>query len=182
MNLGEMIKQVNIDTDEVFNPQDIRDWINRGIDDISPIARKKERKIAVLNPSQAYEIPADCREIIHVFAAGRELQRVPEFDRESKGYWTWGNELFTQKGPLEGEIELFYHRNLKRLTNDNEEPEIEPEFHDLLILYAVAMSQYMDDEMQRHSGAFQRYQQRKQEYEQLVKRKEDYPMTIRVEY
>ena len=43
MNLQELILQVNRDVDDIFENGDIQHWLNRALDDITPIARIEKR-------------------------------------------------------------------------------------------------------------------------------------------
>ena len=44
VNLQELILQVNRDVDDIFENGDIQHWLNRALDDITPIARIEKRK------------------------------------------------------------------------------------------------------------------------------------------
>lgn len=167
MNLGEMIAQVNIDIDDSVNTADIKNWINRAIDDISPIAKKSERKVTDIISTNTYTLPSDCREIQHVVIDDEFYDHLTFSDQSSRGYKVWGSELVIQGGPSSGQVNLSYYRNLNKLVDDTDEPEIEPEYHDLFILYAVAMSQYMDDELPRQNDAMSRYAARKEDYKRF---------------
>ena len=47
VNLQELILQVNRDVDDIFENGDIQHWLNRALDDITPIARIEKSHVRV---------------------------------------------------------------------------------------------------------------------------------------
>ncbi|MEK3819686.1 hypothetical protein MKY20_11525 [Cytobacillus sp. FSL W8-0315] len=162
MNLTEIIEEVNKDIDDSLDNGEISGWVNRALDDLTPIA-KAEAKYN--SDSAPFQLPNDFFDIAHLFVGDEEYFPVELNDRVSRGYRLWGKEVTLQKNTGSGEIELYYYKRLTHLENGDDVPEIDPAFHDLLILYTIAYSQFADEEPERQMDAMNRYFQRKREFE-----------------
>lgn len=182
MNLSQLIKQTNRDVDDSYSNADLTDWMNRALDDLTPLVKKESKQSYTIDSTNSYSIPTDFYETVHIIVDSNALDQVPMKDFDSIGYKVFADQLSLQNGPESGTIDLYYHRKLSKLVNADDVPEIEEPYHDLLILYAIAHSQYMDDEPQRQADAFNRYNVRKNEYEQYKANKNQYPSTIEVVY
>lgn len=169
MNLSELIEEVNKDLDDSLDNGDVTGWINRALDDLTPITKKEAK--AVIGIAASMALPEDLFELSLLLTDEGELYPLTLRDKTSKGYKVWGNELTLQNGPSEGDIELYYYKCLAHLEEDEDTPEIDPSYHDLLILYAVAHSQYAEEEPERQIDAMNRYLARKREYESFILRK-----------
>ena len=171
MNLSEMIAAVNRDIDDDVDSGDITSWLNRCLDELTPITRLEAKYVTPITP--AVTLPSDVFEIVLMLADDKEIYRVATRDKHTKGYKIWGKEITLQNAPLEGFLEVYYYKRLSHLENEDDVPEIEPAFHDLLVLYAIAMSQYADEEPERQVDAMNRYLARRQEYEAYIMRNEN---------
>jgi hypothetical protein len=162
MNLGQLYIEINKDLDDTLNSGDLLGWINRCMDDLSPIA-KKEAKTSYEITSNEFELPEDLMEIIRVVVKGEDVDRTQ--------YSVWANTLSFNSAPTSGTMELYYYRRLAQLTGDiSEVPEIDPTYHDVFILYTIAHQQFMEDEPERQMDAMERYYRRKNEYEAFMRR------------
>lgn len=170
MKHSELIAEVNKDIDDNLSESDITGWLNRCLDELTPLSRKEALKIAAIDESNMYELPDDLFEIQAIRINGEEYFYLPMNDKDGKGYKVWANNLYLQPAPVSGDIEMFYYKRLSHLENSDDVPEIDPSFHDLLILYAVAHSQFMDEEPERQNDAMIRYRQRREEYESFLTR------------
>jgi hypothetical protein len=169
MNLEQIINEINKDLDDTQNNGDLIGWINRCMDDLSPIAKKEGKKTAEVSPLNAYELPKDVMEVVSV------IVNKEEYDRTQ--YIVWGNVLSLTTELDSGTIDLYYYRRLVNLTGATDEiPEIEPSFHDLFVLYTIAHQQFMEDEPERELDAMERYRKRKSEYEAFMQRNSTRPM------
>lgn len=191
MKLSDIIRQVNNDTDQGYTNQEITDWCNRCLDELTPIAQKQVKKTASIVESNSYALPDDLFEIRRViiksdqdnaYVIPKEYPLIEETDFHTPGYKMFADELEIQKGPITGTVEMHYIRNLNYLSGVGDTPEIETPFHDLLILYATYQSQYKEEEPQKQSDAFQRYMNRRNEYEQFIFRKKNDVYTIKETY
>lgn len=166
MNLSKLVDEVNKDLDESFESGELIGWFNRCLDDLTPIARIESKYSTDLTAPVI--LPDDLYEIAFVLLDGSELYNVPVRDKTKSGYKVWGNELTLQNTPESSLLEVFYYKRLSHLEESEDVPEIEPSFHNLLVLYASYLSQYAEEEPERQIDAFNRYHKRKQEYETFV--------------
>lgn len=164
MNLKQLIEEVNKDIDDSLSSGDVLGWINRGLDDLTPVTRKESMKITEVVPENIYTLPEDLFEIAFIRANGVEYSHIPFNDTANQGYKLWGNTMYFQPGLKDGSIEMFYFKRLTHLQNEDDVPEIDPSYHDLIVLYAIAHSQYADEEPERQIDALNRYLARKREY------------------
>lgn len=163
MNLEQLYNEINKDLDDSQNSGDLLGWINRCMDDLSPIAKKEAKASYEITSLNEYELPSDLMEIVRVVVNGEDVDRAE--------YSVWGNVLSFKEVPGIGPVELFYYRRLSRLTGDiSEIPEIDPAYHDVFILYTIAHQQFMEDEAERQMDAMERYYRRKNEYEAFMRR------------
>lgn len=173
MKLSEIIKQVNRDVDESYSNADITEWINRGLDDLTPIAKKQAKTTYTITSANSYALPSDLHKVDFVLVktdATTEYDPLSQRDTESTGYKMWGGNLSLQNGPTGGSIDLYYYKRLKQLTTTNidEEPEIEKEYHDLLIFFAIGNMQFKEEDYDDRPDMLQRYALRKAEYEKFI--------------
>lgn len=170
MNLQDIINEINKDVDDSLERDDIIGWVNRCIDDLSPIAKKEEQTTYELATENAYELPDNYFELFLVMVEGCSYRMVPLTDSYSRGYKVWGNVLSLQNQPDSGQMDLYYYRRLNHVADDEDIPEIEPSFHDLFILYTVAYNRFAEDEPEQQANAMSRYHVRKQEFQDYILR------------
>lgn len=168
MNLEQLIDEVNKDLDDSLDSGDITAWLNRALDDLTPITRKEAKYSTDI--SSHVILPEDLFEIAFILADGSEFRNVPIRNNSNSGYKVWGNELTLQNAPESGILEVFYYKRLAHLEDSSDIPEIDPAYHDLLVLYATALSQYAEEEPERQMDAMNRYFNRKREYEAYIQR------------
>jgi hypothetical protein len=155
VNLTDITKQVLRDIDDSYGNGDVKEWINRGIDDLTPVA-KKEAKATLTHP---YVLPTD----LHKIAFIKQNNIKVEFDQ-------WGDEI-TLKDGNKDPIDLYYYKRLTKLQNADDVPDFEEEYHDLLILYALGQIQFHDEDYEDRPDSLGRYAQRKLEFQQYRERK-----------
>lgn len=170
MNLEQIIEEINRDIDDSLEVDELLGWVNRCMDDLSPVAKKESKIVYDISETNAYELPSDWMGTVLVMVNGKQYEAVPLNDT-SAGYKVWGNVLSLQNGPSDGQIELYYYRRLAHLEKMEDVPEIEPSYHDLFVLYTVAHHQFMDDELEREGDAITRYNARRQEFQVFMQRK-----------
>lgn len=167
MKVSELIKEVNKDIYDKLQNGDIIGWLNRALDDLSPVSRyQKSQTISVVADQKDYALPTDMVELVYLVDE-KQVFEYPIHDMESSGYKIWGNTLTIQPTPAESkELTLYYYARLPHLTlfDQEAEPVIRSDFHDLLVLYAVAKAKYMDDEESLQVNAWNEYQLRKQQF------------------
>lgn len=172
MNVQEIIDEItkDIDNDTIDNSVFIG-WINRCIDDLTPLAKKEDLKTADIAAENSYSVPDDLLEVFMVLVNGCQYYPVRINEQYKQGYKLWGNVLSLQCGPDTGEIELYYYKRLSHVASVTDTPEIDAAFHDLFVLYTTAYNQYSehgDDWAQRQGDALNRYNQRKQDFTNYI--------------
>lgn len=169
MKLSEIIKQVNRDVDDSYPNADITQWINRALDDLTPIAKKEAKQTFTTRP---IAIPTDLHEVVQVVLNNNNsyevLAPVSAIDFTSKGYKVWGDEMSFQN-VKDGDIELYYYKQLSHLSNPDDIPGIETPYHDLFIYYAIGQMQFTEEDYDDRPDMLIRYDMRKQEYEAYKK-------------
>lgn len=166
MNLKEIVKQVNTDVEEEYEASTIVDWVNRCLDDLTPIAKMEAYQSISIDGGNSYPLPADYHRTAELLVNDYPWPERPLSDRATTGYKKWAGKLSLQGSvPGSGTIDLYYYRRLVHLSTaqTDAEPEIESEFHDLLVLYATGKLQFTEEEYDR-PDAMSLYEQRKQDY------------------
>ncbi|UVI31214.1 phage adaptor protein [Paenibacillus spongiae] len=183
MQLKEIVSQVNGDVEEEYDAATIVGWVNRALDDLTPIAKMEAYISYSIDSANSYPLPADYHNDAMLLVNDYQWNERPLSDRKSTGYRKWAGKLSLQGSvPSSGTIDLYFYRRLKHLSTDKmeAEPEIEPEYHDLLIHYAAGMIQFTEEEYDR-PDAMGKYNQRKEEYA-AYKISQLPPSFIRMEY
>jgi hypothetical protein len=168
MNLTQLIAEVNKDIDDELSNAEITGWLNRAIDDLSPYANyQKSSTISLVADQKQYTLPSDLYKIVHLIDEDKmiEYHQIPVNDLRSYGYKQWGNNIIIQPTPKESkDLTLYYKARLPHLVNASDVPEIPEEYHDLLVLYAVAKAKYQDEEESMQNIAMQDYMMRKDQF------------------
>lgn len=168
LKLSQLILEVNKDIDDTLSNADIIGWLNRAIDDLTPYTKyKKLATITTVAGQKNYELPLDFLNLEHLFdeVTKREVTLLPMDDTNNWGYKRWGNTLILQPTPKEiGELTLYYHAKPPSLVNPEDEPVIPIEYHDLLVLYAVAKAKYQDEEESMQTIAMNEYYTRREQF------------------
>jgi hypothetical protein len=166
-----IIRQVNRDIDDSYANQDIIDWLNRCSDDLTPAAKKEKKTSFTIDSTNSYTLPIDLHRVAYVMVGDERYEPIQVTDKASKGFTLWEGKLSLQNGPDSGTIDLYYYKKLNKLNNPEDEPEIDEEFHDLYILYAVGQLQFTEEEYDDRPDAMMRYEQRKREFSAHINRK-----------
>lgn len=166
MKLSELQKEVNKDIDDSLPNADINGWLNRCLDDLTPVANyQKSAVINVVPDQKEYALPSDLITIAFLIDKEERLNPVPVNDFSSNGYKYWGNSIILQPTPKEVKtLDLYYHARLPHLVNADDVPAIPQEYHDLLVLYAVAKAKYQDEEESMQNNAMNEYYMRKNDF------------------
>jgi hypothetical protein len=166
MNLEQLINEINKDLDDSLENEELLGWINRCMDDLSPIAQyQKSAAISLVVDQKEYDLPSDYIRLVEFINGDVPLSRVTLKDFSSTGYKLWGNKLILQPTPdQEGTCDLYYEAKLPYLVNLEDEPQIPSQFHDLFIHYTVARARYQDEEENLQLGAWSEYKKRKDEF------------------
>jgi hypothetical protein len=165
MNLASLIKEVNKDIDDSLSNGDVTQWLNRALDDLTPVAKyKRSVTIPLIAGQTNYDLPSDFHKI-ELLMDVYKLPEIPLEDHSSRGFKKWGNTLTIQPIPEnKGVLTLYYYAKLPHLSNSDDEPVIPSHYHDLLVLYAVARAKYQDEEPEMQMNAWSEYQNKKREF------------------
>jgi hypothetical protein len=164
MKLSEIMTQVGRDIDDDYNLDDIKDWVNRCLDDLTPIANKQSLLLTDVNSDNAYDLPDDLYEIAFVKVNDEIFEAVSFRDDTSKGYKRWENTVYLQPAVDTGTMELYYYRKLNHVEEADDIPDLEPEYHDLFIFYCLGNAQFYDEDYEYRPDSNLRYENRKKEY------------------
>jgi hypothetical protein len=166
MKLSELQKEVNKDIDDSLPNADINGWLNRCLDDLTPVANyQKSAVINIVADQKEYPLPLDLVTIAFLIDGERQLSTVPINDFGNSGYKFWGNNIILQPVPKDAKtLDLYYQARLPHLVNADDVPAIPEEYHDLLVLYAVAKAKYQDEEESMQNNAMNEYYARKNEF------------------
>jgi hypothetical protein len=167
MKLSEIIRQVNRDIDDDYEASDITDWVNRCLDDLSPIA-KKQAAAVIESP---YTLPSDLYELRFVAQNNEFLDPLSFEDMDSDGYKKWGDSLILQNRE-QSSLTLYYYRKFNHVENADDIPELEDSFHDLLILFCLGNLQFTEEDYDERPDTFLRYNARKEEYQQFISKRD----------
>lgn len=167
MNVNDILKQVNRDIDDQYDLGDVIDWINRCLDDLTPIARRQTS--TTLDSTNT--LPIDLHELLFVSQNNQFLKKLSISDQYSEGFKEWGNTLTLQNVDTTP-LTIYYHRKLNHVANGNDIPDLETEFHDLLILFCLGNMQFFDEDYESRPDSFNRYQARKQEYVSYIEKRD----------
>ena len=174
MNLEQIIEEVNRDLDDTLENEAVIGWVNRCIDDLTPLAKKEALLITDANILNSYDLPEDLHEIGFVVADDTEYERIAFNDNANKGFKIWANTLFLQPAVSSGSVQLYYYKKLAHVAETEDIPEIEEQFHDLFVLYTVAYNQFMEEEPEKQADAMNRYNMRKRDFAEYVRKTRDY--------
>jgi hypothetical protein len=184
MKISEIITQVNGDVEEEYDATTIIGWVNRALDDLTPVAKKEALKSYTIDTMNGYALPTDLHMPAVTLVNGLPWRELPITDSNSTGFTAWGGTLSLRGSsiPDSGTIDYYYYRRLAHLnsTDMNAEPELETEFHDLLIHFAAGMIQFTEEEYDR-PDAMAKYNDRKKAYTDFKNLRMP-PVRIRADY
>lgn len=166
MKINDILRQVNRDIDDQYNLQDILDWVNRCLDDLTLIAKRQATTIL----DGTFTLPTNLHELLFVSQNNQFLKKLSMTDENSCGYKQWGNSL-TLQNTDNSPLTIYYFRKLNRVANGEDVPDLEEEFHDLLVYFCLGSMQFYDEDYEDRPDSFIRYQNRKQEYIQFIEKR-----------
>jgi hypothetical protein len=166
MKVNDILRQVNRDIDDQYNLLDVVDWINRCLNDLTPIAKRQ----ASMSLNSPFTLPTNLHELLFVSQNNQFLKKLSMEEYSNEGYKQWGDVLTTQNTGI-SHLTIYYHRKLDKVANGEDVPDLEEEFHDLLIYFCLGSMQFYDEDYER-PDSFGRYQARKQEYIQYIEKRD----------
>lgn len=178
MQLSDIIYEINKDIDEELDFDELIGWINRCIDDLSPIANYQKMIPLTVTPGvDTYDMPTDLTKRIQIVDGTRVLPHQDLSNFTDEGYKIYANKIIIQPMPTETKtLTLYYDASLPYLKNMTDIPVIHQNFHDLFILYGVARFMYKDDETYRKGDAMSEYNSRKRDFERFMNKADIAPI------
>lgn len=85
MKLSDIVRQVNRDIDDDYDLEDVRDWVNRCLDDLTPIAKKESLALTEVNFDNIYALPDDLYEVAFIRANNEPYSYISLNDELSMG-------------------------------------------------------------------------------------------------
>jgi hypothetical protein len=167
MNLTNIVSQVSRDIDDDYDLNDIKDWVNRALDDLTPISKRQTS--ATLNDTLT--LPEDLHELLFVSQNNQFLNNLSMSDLYSCGYKKWGDSLTIQNGDT-STVTIYYYRKLNHVEAGDDVPDLESEFHDILIFFCLGNGQFYDEDYTDRPDSFNRYEARKQEYSRFIEKRD----------
>lgn len=173
MNLTQLITEVNKDLADNLTQGTLLGWFNRCLDDLSPYAKYSQTStISLVKDTKQYALPTDLIEIQYLIDTDKELHEINITDFYQTGYKKWGSNIIMQPTPTESKtLDLYYYATLPHLVNPGDIPTIREDFHDLLVLYAVAKARYKDEytgeDAFLYTTEYQEYLTRKEEFKRI---------------
>lgn len=168
MNLGQIIEEINKDTDDSFDTPVLLGWINRALDLASDVMNYEKKATLLLEEGVSdYEVPADLMTLKYVIGSAGLYERIDVLDPTSTGYKRWGNIIGFQN-LTETAIDMYYLASLPHLVESEDIPALPSQFHDLPVLYAVSKAKYQDEEPELYSIYFSEFNNRLRELEKFI--------------
>ncbi|OHR74002.1 hypothetical protein HMPREF3291_05295 [Bacillus sp. HMSC76G11] len=166
MDLRELTLEVLKDIDDSLTDSDIKGWLNRCLDDLTPVAKyQKMISIPLLAGEKTITLPDDLHEIVLLTDGECDYKGISLMDKTSIGYKRWENTLTLQPEVEEDStFTLYYYARLPHLVEVTDVPVIRPDFHDLLVLYGVAKAKYKDELVDMQQTTMQEYFDRKNQF------------------
>lgn len=170
VNLEEIIEEINKDADDTLDNSEVIGWINRGLDDLTILAKyQRVATVMVISGQKEYELPSDLVSLKHVVMNGKLLKEIP-IGESKEGYKLW-EQLILQPTPTEdAQIELYYYATLPRVIEMTDVPKIPSLFHDLLVYYTLAKYNFREEEETIQLNAWNDYLNRKTEFARYMNR------------
>lgn len=166
MNLGEILAEVNKNVDDELEAADVIGWVNRCIEDLTPIANNQTiLTMPIITNQQSYKLPSDFVEMVQVVRNNRFANPLALSDTTRYGYKLFNNNIMLQPIPdSDGSMDIYYKSILPYLTDLEDVPQIPTFFHDIFVLYAVAKFKFQDQDTENMSIAANTYESRRQDF------------------
>lgn len=146
MNLGEILARTKRNINFVYNDGDhIKNLINEALTMIAADAKIQTQQTITLIPGQAeYALPANYKEPIAMIEGPLNDPYcnfpLTELNSYTSGFYIYGGNIVFRPIPQDGKtLTFYYYQYPDELLNENDVPDIDPRYHDVLATYAAAM-------------------------------------------
>lgn len=178
MNLGEILARTMRNINFVYNDGDhIKNLINEALVLISADAKIQASVPIVTVQGQAnYDLPDNFKEPIALVDPDNCYYTLIDIASYGFGYYTYNGELILRPEPQEAKTLTFnYYQFPDYLYNEDEVPDIDPRYHDVLATYAAAMILSLPGIQNVNNALIERYfaiwEQRKAQFKVEMQRK-----------
>lgn len=146
MNLNQILARVRRNINFVYNDTDhMKNLINEALVTIAADAQIQTVQAYTLVPGQSeYPLPINYKEPIALIegdlgCTDREYT-LTNIDSYTSGYYVYNGNIVIRPTPNEGKtVKLYYYQYPDELISEDDVPDIDPRYHDVLATYAAAM-------------------------------------------
>lgn len=182
MKTSEVIELADNLADAILDTEEWVDLINLCINDLTPSAKvlknKKGIDVTLTDGSCSVGIDEDAdlakaHEIKTVFINGRQLRRIPHYNRLSMGWHKQADSIEIQGMPEDmetGKVDIYYYERLPHVRVPDAAEEIDDplplpeEYCNLVCLYIAAKSQQSEEEVEDERNFWGLYKEGKQQF------------------
>lgn len=146
MNLGQIKERIFRNTSNLYNDSfHMRDLVNDAINQLGTEAKiQASMAIPLVSGTAAYDLPADFKSPIALIEGTIDnpyyYYNLVDIASVDYGYSLFNGQIVFKPAPsAEKTINFYYYKFLSELENDEDTPEIDARYHDILAAYASAM-------------------------------------------
>lgn len=182
MKTSEVIELADNLADAILDTEQWVALINLCLNDLTPVAKilkaKKGIEVTLTDGNGSIDIANDealnkAHEIRTVYINGRQLRRLPQYDRLSMGWHKESDCILIQGMPADmeiGMVDVYYYERLPHVRIPDESQGIDDdiplpeEYCNLVYLYIAAKSQESEEEIEDERNFWSLYKEGKQQF------------------
>ncbi len=182
MKTSEVIELADNLADAILDTEQWVALINLCLNDLTPVAKilkaKKGIEVTLTDGNGSIDIADDealnkAHEIRTVYINGRQLRRLPQYDRLSMGWHKESDCILIQGMPADmeiGTVDVYYYERLPHVRIPDELQGIDDdiplpeEYCNLVYLYIAAKSQESEEEIEDERNFWSLYKEGKQQF------------------
>lgn len=146
MNLGEILARTMRNINFVYNDGDhIKNLINEALTMIAADAKIQTTHTITFVPGQSeYPLPINYKEVITMVEGPLSspycIFPLTEVDSYTSGFYIYNGNIVFRPMPNEGKtVTFYYYQYPDEMLSEDDVPDIDPRYHDVLATYAAAM-------------------------------------------
>lgn len=162
---SRVYSELSEEENRYFKDEDINYWLNVGQKRLATRVKhlKDTTSTSTATDKKEYPLPDDYIDHFKLKYGDVELDEVPESadnpeDSNDYGFYIWSDALHLNFYPDGTELKLWYYRTPEEMINDVDTPEVEIEYQDGLIQFALMKAKQKDEkynQAQVHQRSFQ---------------------------
>jgi len=177
MTGNDIVAAASALTEETYDNTTWLSWINACLDDLSQVAYRPGRAtISLTAGTYEYDLPSGVQEVtgaVYKTAAGisTPLRQLHPLDMYSEG-WKLLDKIVLQNIAVStgDSLVVNYYRTLAHLTDLTQTPELEAQYHELIVLYCAGRSRQKEEELEERADYYNEYLQRRAYYAEVRRR------------